>query len=121
MKRSGMKGLIMALALPAMLLASCEKDTYCRDVSDPVQEIPWMRQLVEARKNSSSNLEIHAYAYKGQEVFVVNDCNSCADAMTVAYTCDGDTICEWGGLTGANTCPDFTEVATNKRLVYKNY
>lgn len=111
----------MTLALPAMLLACSDKDEYCNNVSNPVKEIPWLYELVEANKSKSVEVDIYAYEYKGETVFVVNECNGCADVITVAKDCSGNTICEWGGLLGLNTCPDFDEEATNKRLVYKNY
>lgn len=123
-----MKRLLFALALPALLLSGCGREddcrigeVYCDGVTAPARELPWLRELLTARGNNSTELDIYAYDYKGQQVFVVNDCHGCADAMTIAYDCNGNTVCQWGGLIGANTCPDFEEEATNKLLIYKNY
>ena len=65
--------------------------------------------------------EIHAYRYKGAIVFGYSStCTACADMMGYVYSCKGDKICEFGGIAGLNTCPDFEDLATDKELVWKN-
>lgn len=66
-------------------------------------------------------LEIYAYKYKGDTVFLVSStCEQCADMMAHVYSCKGKTICQFGGIAGLNTCPDFSDLATNRELVWKN-
>jgi hypothetical protein len=66
-------------------------------------------------------IEINAYRYKGAVVFGVDStCTSCADMMGYVYSCTGEKICEFGGIAGLNTCPDFVDLATDKELVWKN-
>jgi hypothetical protein len=38
----------------------------------------------------------------------------------VVYACNGDIICQFGGIAGLNTCLDFAERAIKKKVIWKN-
>ncbi|MGB5927144.1 MAG: hypothetical protein WBH03_03165, partial [Cyclobacteriaceae bacterium] len=88
----------------------CEKDDIivcfpeetC-NVSDPLNELPFLKEKKVQLEQSQTQADISSYTYNGETVFVVNNCNGCADALTVAYDCEGNTVCEWGGIMGLNT------------------
>lgn len=77
--------------------------------------LDWMTSM----KNETQ--VIKSYRYKGQVVFLVEDtCTQCADLMAEVYDCTGKAICQFGGIAGLNTCPDFSTTATDELLVWKN-
>ncbi len=41
--------------------------------------------------------------------------------MDQVYNCQGQVICQFGGIAGLNTCPDFYDTATDKKVIWKNY
>lgn len=79
-----------------------------------------LKQKIEAVKNSQMQAEIYSYTYNGSTVIEVKDCVNCADAMSLVYDCSGSEICRFGGIAGFNTCPDFSQKATDKKLLWKN-
>jgi hypothetical protein len=80
----------------------------------------WLDQEIELLKTLNTTARLTQYVYKGEAVFEVETCLECADRMTIVYTCEGDAICTFGGIAGFNTCPDFYETATNKKVIWHN-
>ena len=64
--------------------------------------------------------QIIQYDYKNETVFLIDSCNGCNDNLTIIYNCKGEIICEFGGIAGLNTCPDFEKQANNKRVLWEN-
>ena len=88
-----------------------------------LEDLAWLRNIKRAFEQSASAVkrEIYQYTYEGNTVFLVDDCASnCNDALQVVYNCNGDIICEFGGIAGLNTCPNFLDTATNKILLWEN-
>lgn len=85
--------------------------TYCTFVD-------WLKPLVE---KVSSKTEVYRYTYKDETVYLINTCVDCADSMDEVYNCYGEVICQFGGIAGLNSCPDFETTATDKKLIWKNY
>ncbi|WP_010522684.1 DUF6970 domain-containing protein [Aquimarina agarivorans] len=119
-----MKNLIKILAVVAFTFASCERvfDTP-KCSNNPLEDVGVLRDLVaneQAQNPEESNgLEIVQYTFQNQTVYLVNDCiNNCADALEIVYDCDENIICEFGGIAGLNTCPDFETEATNRKVLF---
>lgn len=71
--------------------------------------------------NSDIKVEIYSYTYNNSFVIAVNTVEpTCCDFMDAVYDCNGNVICQFGGIAGLNTCPDFAGTATNKKLIFKN-
>lgn len=83
---------------------------YCSDVS-------WLKDIVEP---ISSKTEVVRYKYKEETVYLINTCVDCADTMDQVYNCSGQVICQFGGIAGFNTCPDFFDVVTDKKVIWHN-
>ena len=101
-------------------MVSCAEDhlaTYCpaNDGDD------WLSEMIRDFKRSDQKASIYYYEYKGQPVFAVDSCVGCADAMTTVYNCDKGVVCQFGGIAGMNTCPDWEDEASDERLIYKNF
>lgn len=86
----------------------------CSD--DPLENIDWLKELIN--NTDSNGLEIIQYDYKEQTVFSINNCLNCTDNLIVIYDCERNKICEFGGIAGLNTCPDFDSEATNKTIIF---
>ncbi len=115
-----MKTLITVLM--AAMLASCSKsdNTQHCDTSDPLRDIPWLREIKERfdKDMGPQRQMIIQYQYRGETVFLIDDCHGCADNLITVYDCEKNTVCEFGGIAGKNTCSDFHENATNKKVLY---
>lgn len=100
---------------------SCSKkeDLYC-GTQNPLQELFWLKQMKEGfdMDMSPSRQKIDIYTYNDQSVFMISHCVTCPDAMEVVYNCEGKIICEFGGIAGLNTCPDFETKANYIKTLY---
>lgn len=88
--------------------ADCESDVWVQNM---------IKQLEEREDQKA---EIIQYSYYNETVYYVDDCKGCADSMQIVYDCSGTQLCTFGGIAGFNTCPDFFEKATNKKVVWHN-
>ena len=106
------------------MILSCEENQdlikNCGD--DPLENVDWLKALVDNENNTSAEnsngLEIIQYNYKDSITFLINNCINCADNLTVLYDCEKNKICEFGGIAGLNTCPNFEKEATNEKLLF---
>ncbi|MGL1885687.1 MAG: hypothetical protein OCD76_04155 [Reichenbachiella sp.] len=85
---------------------------------DPVDQIDWLEDLVIEYEQNSQPSRITQYEYKGACVFQVDHCYMCPDAGSVVYNAEKEVVCEFGGFIGNNTCPDFSNEATNAIELY---
>lgn len=92
--------------------------TYCN--SNPLQELKWLIKLIEGVKDNPVKVEIYKCIYKSQEGFIIDKCVRCPDGLVEFYNCEGTVICEFGGMFGRNTCPDFERNVTNMELIWTN-
>ena len=101
---------------------ACDPEPDLKDCSEnPTENIKWLKELIEKENNTtdSNGLEIVQYNYKDQTVFLVEDCiKNCSDGLAIVYDCEQNVLCEFGGIAGLNTCPDFEDNATEKRFYF---
>ncbi len=120
----GMKKCLSALAF--MLVASsfrCETAPAIPSEGgvDQCTDILWLQPYIDGHKNNTAvKSEIIRYQYKGQIVYYIDSCKGCADSMAVVYSCTGEVVCQFGGIAGFNTCPDFESTATAKKVIFSN-
>ncbi|CAM1341191.1 DUF6970 domain-containing protein [Tenacibaculum amylolyticum] len=117
---------LLKMVFITLIITGCNNDNdgikeICL-VDNPLEELMWLKEIKTtfAQVTNSVRQEIYEYEYKGQRVFLINDCVGCNDSMAVIYNCAGNKICEIGGLGGQNTCPDFFDVANKKQLLWPN-
>lgn len=94
-------------------------DTYFCNVDNPLEDLPWLKNKVNTMKRNKQQAEIHRWIYNSIEGFVVTECVKCADGLTYFYNCEGKVICEFGGMFGRITCPDFEEKTTLRELIFE--
>lgn len=81
----------------------------------------WLDEMIKTLEaQSGQQSEIIRYQYNGQVVYWVEPCKGCADSMQSVYSCTGEVLCTFGGIAGFNTCPDFFEKATDRKVVWQN-
>ncbi len=78
----------------------------------------WLQEKINGYKNTISGVKIWKLTYHNDVVFMINDCVNCYDGMVVVYNCEGAIICEFGGLAGLNTCPDFEANSSKPTLIW---
>ncbi|CAM1374216.1 conserved hypothetical protein [Tenacibaculum litopenaei] len=116
-----MKKLIVFLI--ALSFLSCEDSkpfTNTCNASDPITQLPWLQSIKTSLEQSTTagQKEIIQYFYKNQTVYLVNPCKGCADNLITVYNCTGEKVCEFGGVAGLNTCPDFETTKTNEIILW---
>ncbi|MFY7670648.1 DUF6970 domain-containing protein [Tenacibaculum sp. MEBiC06402] len=109
-----------------LLVSACTKDEELNEfcvLENPIEELAWLKNIKTGLEQSASDnkVEIYEYSYKQQRVFWVDTCVGCADNLITVYNCSGNVMCEFGGITGVNTCIDFSSEASGKKLLWKNY
>ena len=89
------------------------------DESKYCSNVDWLRAIITSAQQNSTKAEVIRYQYKGETVYI-NTCIDCADSMAQVYNCSGEVICQFGGIAGFNTCPDFEDTATQKKVIWRN-
>ncbi|GMN10495.1 hypothetical protein MTsPCn9_33790 [Croceitalea sp. MTPC9] len=85
-----------------LILLSCENDdndlpliAAC-DVNNPIEELSWLKSQIEELKNIDSETSRYFYIqiaeYKGETVFVSNNCCPFCNTVIPVYNCEGDLL-----------------------------
>jgi len=117
---------IVLILFASLLLISCTKNLETQEISctanQPIKELAWLHniKITFEQSTDASQKQIIQYTYKNKTVFMINPCFNCPDNLITVYSCNGGKICEFGGISGLNTCPDFYEQATNKIILWEN-
>jgi len=105
---------ITLLSVVVLLCISCEKS------DDSKVEYPaCLQSSIDFILRSAPIIpreKIKKYLYNGEEVFLIDTFISDVPAVVVTWDCV--TICEFGGVLGGNTCPDFHENAIFIKTVW---
>lgn len=113
------------LLIFTFLLVSCNNSkeiiNVCK-VDNPLENIAWLKDFKDGfdLSASASKKKITQYTYHNETVFLIDICVDCSDNLTTLYNCNGDKICEFGGIAGVNTCPDFDKNAINEIVLWEN-
>lgn len=92
-------------------------------IDDPREELDWLQDVIQRHEslNVERKADIYEYTYHGDKYFMADMCVGCPDFVTVIYNCQGRVFCEYGGVTGKNTCPDIEEEAISKVLIWSSW
>ncbi len=107
-----------------ILFVSCEiinegRNTTC-DSDNPLEEIQWLKNIKAQLDSSDDQSQIIKFTYQNKNLFWINPCYQCVDGLVSVYNCQGDVICEFGGIAGLNTCPDFDTIRSDSLMLYNN-
>lgn len=105
---------------------SCEekdnKERYPCGIENPQENIAWLKNILDR----CFYAEIYTIFYEGKEYICVCDPPDAADGMIIFYDCQGNKICEWGGIfAGSYDCylPSgltWEYYEENKQFIYKH-
>lgn len=109
----------LLLAFVGVALVACHSDEASGpcDVYNPLKKLGWLHKIKQQAGERTSS--IIWYRYQEEDVFLIADCDNCPDGMAVVYNCEGETICEFGGIAGLNTCPDFFDTAAKQKTLWE--
>jgi hypothetical protein len=120
------KHLILLVSVMMLSLLSCktadkDQSSYCGS-ANPLEDIPWLKKIKTEMEMSerAAGGQIIGYSYKGDNVFWIDRCYGCADDLIDVYNCQGEVICEFGGIAGMNTCIDFHSEAKDSTMLFNN-
>ncbi len=118
-----MRNLLQAIIICIVITACSSKEqkginTCERD--NPTEDLAWLKRIKESFQQTASlsRKEIYQYNFNGENVYYIDDCVSCNDSQQIVYNCKGEKICEFGGIMGLNSCPDFFNKAVNRKLLW---
>ena len=80
----------------------------------------WVKDLISSFEKENAHAQIKEYNYNGRPVYLISNCYLCPDAMDIVYDKENNKVCEFGGIAGRNTCPDFDQKASDKKIVWQN-
>lgn len=106
---------------------SCEKSNWLEDQSacqltEPIDELEWLQDLITATSESACNESIHRYDFRGGTVFVFR-CgveSFCLCEAPKVLDCEGSLLFSLTGSRGEPSETEFLEEATNESLIWKN-
>lgn len=97
-----MKKVIFLASICTLLFASCENDKDLTGIPSCIQDT-----MNRADINSSPDASLSEFLYKGQRVYMFDPGVVIPDWLYTVVNEDCEVICEFGGIAGLNTCPDF--------------
>lgn len=121
---------VAVLAIGTMMLTGCgkEKEYQCTtkvnepcawcEVSNPLEDLPWMKNLVENGCTNRQELRIYVCRMTdGRQVFFIAD--NYSDGFEFLMNCKGETIGKRGGIAGIVE-GDWDIDWDSKKLIYEN-
>jgi hypothetical protein len=120
------KQVSLFLAVIMLSMLSCKTSDNNHNLicgtANPLEDLPWLKQIKEvmAMNTRMAGSQIIRYSYKGEDVFWIDMCYNCADDLVSVRNCQGDVICEFGGIAGLNNCPDFHSQASDSTMLFDN-
>ena len=88
--------LLVITIIGVTVLISCKKDNNdpakntC-NVSNPAEELGWLKKEIDSLKNDEYSFYVMAN-YKGETVFINENCNPLIDYMSLVKNCKGDIL-----------------------------
>ncbi|QMU31000.1 hypothetical protein [Adhaeribacter radiodurans] len=118
-----MKKLLLLAGVISLMAFSCEKEepecgTSACGVTEPLQNLPWLKAEVESLEKNSSDISEYLYIvqanYKGETVFFTGTCCPyCNTAPPTVFNCKGQELF----TLGQNAKQDNS--IKNKKVIWK--
>jgi hypothetical protein len=115
-----MKVSLLFITACGFFFFSCGKSDNICNVENPEEDLEWLVTLIDNFSNDDMDQRITLYEYNDADVYYIEDCLNCADALDVVKNCEGNNICAFGGIDGRNTCPDFSDSAKQKEIIFSD-
>ena len=112
---------ILLIAFLAIIAGSCDQNKKTDQSPATKADYPqWVKEMMSSFEKENAHAEILQYTYNGKTVFMVSMCYQCPDAIDAVYDENNNVLCQFGGIDGRNTCPDFDQKASDKKIVWRN-
>ncbi|OEK04881.1 DUF6970 domain-containing protein [Roseivirga misakiensis] len=108
------KHLFYFIVFLAVGLVSCDENSTVGDLPSCIQD-----EIEGAQKLKQSEASVIEYLYNGERVFGFDPGVVYPDIMSTIVNEDCEVICQFGGIAGLNTCPDFQENAEEIGVVWQ--
>ena len=94
------------------------------DVTNPLVDLPWLKEYIDDNKNSDNSISIFICSYKHSTGFLLySGCPPNIDCFTgpnyVLKNCEGETLCITDGSNVINCQEEFEVDFKNKILIYE--
>lgn len=110
-----MKKVILTAFFLSFFLISCENDPALEEVPSCIQA-----DIKNAIRDGNSEASLTQYLYNGENVYGFDPGVVYPDIMYTIVNENCEVICQFGGIAGMNTCPDFEENAEVIGILWKN-
>ncbi|RNI33172.1 hypothetical protein EFA69_01775 [Rufibacter immobilis] len=99
-------------------LSGCEEEVLYKAcvVSEPTQNIEWLRRRVQELQKSEYCQAVQTGNLNGRTVFVLRNCDPAVNSIDAVYDCDGNLLC----YAGDDTCPNFSKEVRELRVIWTN-
>ncbi len=104
--------LILSLLACGEKKASTPWVNICADLS-------WLESVKATIVQNGWKGEIYLSNYQDERVLEVNGCVTCPDFISQLQNCEGDTLCQMGGIAGL-TCNGYAPASDERLLIWKN-
>lgn len=111
----------LIILITIFIVASCGKDentgkSTC-DLADPIEELPWLKEIKNSLTNCSCEISILQATYKNQTVFYTAMTDPLCDGVQTItlLDCEGKVIRSIAN----DDIPSFHENATNIKALYR--
>lgn len=103
---------------PAITFTPKENDC----IDNPLEDLQWLVDIADTFEiiDTANGQQIIQSIYNDECVYQLDFCFECPDNLISIYNTQGEVICEFGGIAGLNTCPDFYDTATDRRVLFSN-
>jgi hypothetical protein len=113
--------LILCLTAKLLLFAACDKVGKVCQVSDPLTELPWLKEQINAMKTDSNNKKISKAILKNiktkKKIDAIAISFNFPYVITSYYNCSGEGLCGIGGAVG-NQCKEYEVI--KEEVIYVN-
>ena len=95
------------------------------NVDNPLTDLPWLKEIIDEFEKNAATLGYNPHAriyqctYKDGIGFLLEMCVGCPDTGYSFRNCEGEILCEGGGLSGEDSCPELNIDYENKKLIWE--
>jgi hypothetical protein len=112
----------MALIFSDTIVPKINETNFCQ-VKNPLTDLPWLKKMTSGHEYDHSSVKkiIYKCVFNGLDGFLISWTSASGiETYTQFLDCSGNVLCHFGGTDNLNTCPDFNQQTTYRKLIWKN-
>lgn len=104
----------IATLLVCLVTISChEKDENCCNVTNPLEELGWLKAHIQELSQSTDELSNYSYymtaTYKNESVFYYGNCHPAINMAIIVINCEGEELGDFN---------DLQQQLSNRKLIW---